>query len=83
VSGIPDTTVIWTVNGIEGGNGTVGTITQDGLYQAPARIRFYQTVIVRAVSQTSGDYVGEARITLTPKVQLFILDGYGRVLQTD
>jgi len=83
VSGIPDTTVIWTVNGIEGGNGTVGTITQDGLYQAPARVRFYQTVVVRAVSETSGDYVGEARITLAPKVQLFILDGYGRVLQTD
>lgn len=36
VSGLSNTSVIWEVNGIIGGNSTVGTISASGLYQAPA-----------------------------------------------
>ncbi|HEU5453104.1 MAG TPA: hypothetical protein VFU76_14010, partial [Terriglobales bacterium] len=36
VSGAGDTTVTWAVNGITGGNTTVGTVSPAGLYTAPA-----------------------------------------------
>ena len=35
VTGATDTTVIWQVNGVTGGNSTCGTITTNGLYTAP------------------------------------------------
>ena len=36
--GLSPNTVTWAVNGILGGNATVGTISQTGLYQAPAAV---------------------------------------------
>ncbi len=38
VTGLANTTVTWQVVGITGGNSTYGTITQTGLYTAPATI---------------------------------------------
>ncbi len=38
VAGLANTTVTWQVVGITGGNSTYGTITQNGLYTAPATI---------------------------------------------
>ena len=38
VTGLADTSVTWQVVGITGGNATYGTITQTGLYTAPATI---------------------------------------------
>lgn len=35
VQGTTDTAVTWSVNGVAGGNNTVGTINSDGLYTAP------------------------------------------------
>lgn len=43
--------VTWTVNSIPGGNSTVGTISTDGLYTAPATVPSPSTVLVQAVSQ--------------------------------
>ena len=36
VTNTTDTVVIWSVNGVAGGSATVGTITADGVYTAPA-----------------------------------------------
>ena len=36
VTGLTNTPVTWSVNGIKGGNATYGTITSAGLYKAPA-----------------------------------------------
>jgi hypothetical protein len=36
ISGIPSTNVTWSVDGVNGGNTTVGTITTAGLYTPPA-----------------------------------------------
>ena len=38
VTGVANTAVTWSVNGIAGGNSTVGTISATGLYTAPAAI---------------------------------------------
>src|SRR5580692_2887231 len=36
VTGLTNTAVTWEVSGKKGGNSTLGTITQNGLYTAPA-----------------------------------------------
>ncbi len=51
VTGTSNTAVNWNVNGVLGGNATVGTITSSGLYTAPATVPSPPTVTVTAVSQ--------------------------------
>ena len=46
----PDTAVTWQVNGVAGGNSTVGTISAAGLYTAPAQVPDPFTVQVGAVA---------------------------------
>ncbi|MBI4747012.1 MAG: IPT/TIG domain-containing protein [Acidobacteria bacterium] len=55
--------VTWLVNGILGGNPTVGTISAEGLYQAPALIPA-EPVVIRAMSQTLPQLFAEARIRI-------------------
>jgi len=77
--GLSNTTLVWSVNGIVGGNATVGTITQEGLYQAPASIPRRRIVVIRASSQADGSYFAEYELTLLPQPSLYILDGQGGV----
>jgi hypothetical protein len=60
-------TVVWSVNGINGGNSTVGTVTQSGLYQAPATAPTPSLVKLRATSTAYPDKFGEADIYITRK----------------
>jgi hypothetical protein len=50
VSGTLNTSVIWRVNGVTGGNASVGTITTSGFYKAPAAIPSGGQVTVSASS---------------------------------
>src|SRR5882762_3919239 len=43
-------TVTWSVNGVDGGDATYGTVTSAGLYQTPAVIPANNAVSVRATS---------------------------------
>lgn len=45
-----DKTVTWWVNGVKGGNATVGTIDSAGLYTAPAILPSSATILIKAVS---------------------------------
>ena len=45
VTGLANKTVTWEVSGVKGGNATVGTITSNGLYKAPAAIPTVSTLI--------------------------------------
>jgi serine protease len=60
-----DTSVTWQVNGIAGGNSTIGTITAAGLYSPPAAVPSPDTVTVRAVSNEDTSATGSAQVTLT------------------
>jgi hypothetical protein len=51
VTGTSNTAVSWSVNGIPGGNSTVGTITSTGLYTAPSNVPNPSTVSVTATAQ--------------------------------
>jgi hypothetical protein len=57
--------VIWSVNGIPGGNATVGTITPEGLYVAPA-VPPPAPVTIRATSVADPAVSDDVTITIVP-----------------
>jgi hypothetical protein len=50
VTGSQDTALTWTVNGIPGGNPTIGTINPQGVYTAPPVVPSPNLVVVQATS---------------------------------
>jgi hypothetical protein len=66
VSGSANTSAIWKVNGIVGGNGTVGTISQSGLYRAPASVPS-ATVVVSATAAADPTKTAMASVTVVKK----------------
>jgi hypothetical protein len=69
VSGTTNTQVNWKVNGISGGNATVGTIGTTGLYTAPALVPSPATVTVAATSQVDNTKTGSATVTVLPSTR--------------
>lgn len=63
-----DRSVIWSVNGITGGSAADGTISENGLYTAPAK----QTgaIVVRATAAADPELFGESEVTLRVNVQV-------------
>jgi hypothetical protein len=64
VQGTGNQSVTWKVNGVAGGNATLGTISQAGLYMAPATVPFPNTVTVSAASVAVPPAVGSATVTI-------------------
>ena len=64
VTGVSNTSVTWEVNGVVGGNATVGTISTTGLFQAPATIPAPPTVTITAVSNANTAISGSAQATI-------------------
>jgi uncharacterized protein (DUF1800 family) len=64
VSNLSNTAVNWQVNGIAGGNSTLGTITAAGLYTPPSTIPATNTVNVTAVSVASPSVSGSAPVSI-------------------
>ncbi len=56
--------VTWQVNGITGGNSTVGQITTAGRYTAPASVPSPASVTVKAISKTSPATSATATVTI-------------------
>lgn len=76
VTGTPNTAVTWKVNGTTGGDSSVGTITQGGLYTAPGAIPTSGLVTVSAVSQANNLTQGSATVTIQDPLAVT----YGRFL---
>ena len=53
--------MIWSVDGVTGGNATVGTVSTSGIYTAPAQVGGHT---ISAVSSTDSDTQGSAPITV-------------------
>jgi hypothetical protein len=64
VTGTSNTAVTWQVNGVVGGNSTVGTISTTGLFQAPVTIPTPATVTITAISQADNTTSGLAQATI-------------------
>jgi hypothetical protein len=57
--------VTWSVNGATGGNATVGTISAQGVYTAPATVPSPATVTVTAASIQDPNQTASAQVTIT------------------
>jgi len=68
VSGPADTAVTWSVNGVAGGNGALGTISSSGLYTAPATVPVPANVSVRATSVANPTAFSVAGVILSALV---------------
>jgi len=66
VSGSTNKSLVWKVNGVTGGNLTVGTISVSGLYVAPATIPIPATVTITAVSQADSTQSSSTPMTIVP-----------------
>jgi hypothetical protein len=64
VTGTTNQSVSWSVNGIAGGNATVGLITSAGLYTAPATLTNSNTITVSATSAADSSARGSSDVTL-------------------
>lgn len=65
VAGTTDTAVQWSVNGIPGGNSTVGAISPAGLYTAPSTVPNPNTVTIPATSTVDPTRPGTAVVIVT------------------
>lgn len=70
VTNASNTAVTWSVNGVAGGNATVGTISSSGTYTSPAAIPNPVTVTVTATSSADTTISGSASITLQNPVPI-------------
>src|SRR6202011_2541711 len=65
VMGSSNTTVNWSVNGVAGGNATVGMISTSGVYTAPMTTPSPAMVTVSAVSAADSTKSASAQVTVT------------------
>jgi hypothetical protein len=64
VSNATTTAVTWSVNGVAGGNTTLGKISDAGFYTAPATVPNPATVTITATSQQDSSKTGTATVTI-------------------
>lgn len=64
VTGASNKDVTWQVNGVTGGNSTIGKISSTGVYEAPANIPSQGSVTVNAVSNANGFTKGSAKVMI-------------------
>lgn len=65
VTGLSGSAVTWAVNGVAGGNSTVGTISSAGVYAAPTAVPTPPTVAVTATSTVLTTDSASTTVTLT------------------
>lgn len=66
VSGTTNWSITWTVNGVAGGNSTVGTINTVGVYTAPSSVPTPSSVQITATSVADTTKSATATITVLP-----------------
>jgi serine protease len=72
VTNTTNTAVTWSVNGVTGGNATVGMISAAGVYTAPATAPTPATVTVKATSVADATKSASAQVTVTTPVAISI-----------
>ena len=72
VTNTSTTTVTWSVNGVNGGNSTVGMISAAGVYTAPASIPSPATVTVKATSTADTTKSASAQVTVVMPVTVTV-----------
>ena len=70
VTNTEDTAVSWSVNGVPGGNVTLGTITSAGVYAVPADMPSPSTVQTTATSHADATKSGTGTLAITSDIAL-------------
>lgn len=70
VTGTTTTGVTWSVNGMPGGNSSVGTINSTGLYTAPDSLPSPNNVTVQAASIVQASAIGVSSVTLLNSIPM-------------
>jgi hypothetical protein len=70
VQNTSNTAVTWQINGITGGNGTVGTVSTSGLYTAPAAVPNPAAVTLAAISQADTTKSASAQMTIVAALSI-------------
>lgn len=73
VNGLSSTAVTWSVNGVVGGNATVGTISPAGLYTAPADLPTPASVTVIATSQAQPSAIANAVTSIISDITVAVV----------
>jgi uncharacterized protein YjdB len=66
VTGVSNAAVQWSINGIAGGNSTLGVIDNTGLYTAPVAVPTPGTIQVQATSVADSSQSATAQALITP-----------------
>ncbi len=72
VTGSTNQAVTWSVNGVVGGNATVGTITAAGLYTAPSNLLLTQSFAISARSVADPTVSAGANVTVNVPVAVSV-----------
>ena len=72
VSNSTNTVVAWSVNGIPGGNSTVGTVSATGLYTSPGDLPLPASVTVQATSAADSTKSASASVTIFSDVNVSV-----------
>jgi hypothetical protein len=72
VSRAANSAVIWSVNGITGGNATLGTVDASGIYTASANLPAPASVSVRATSAVDATKSSAAVVTITSDISVSV-----------
>jgi len=72
VSGSSNTALTWQVNGHDGGNSTVGTISSNGLYRPPATVPSPSEVTVTAISKANTNDEANLSIVIVSGVTISV-----------
>ncbi len=78
VTGTTDTTVMWSVNQIVGGNSAVGMITAEGVYTAPADVPGVP-IAVTATSHADATKSADANVSVVSDITLAVTPGTANV----
>jgi hypothetical protein len=70
VTNATDTTVVWTVNGVEGGSAALGKISATGVYTAPPDLPAAPTLNIAATSLADTSKSGASQVTITSDLQI-------------
>ncbi len=82
IQGGTNNVTIWQVNGITGGNDTIGRIDSNGLYHAPTTIPSPAIVTVTAISFEDETVSASATVAITPAPSVTITSPSGPVTVT-
>jgi hypothetical protein len=79
VTGSANTGAIWEVNGVAGGNSTVGEVSTSGLYTAPGTMPAPPSITITAVSVADSSATASAAVTLTDNIVVTVLPAAANV----